>query len=139
MIELILTQYNGYVCFFCHIEPKYCLTLQKRVILEKLERFVRLCGYLILRLLQRLVIKSLSTLELRIHLALSHATTNYVDQDAKFQMMKEQILSQPYVHDIPDMSTVRDGEDAKYSLLLPQANSLFESSVDILGKSNYIN
>lgn len=76
--------------------------LEWRVVLERLERFVKLCNCLVLELLQRLVMTAVCTLEHCIERVGEKSASLAKQRRQEFQKMREQVLSQPYTQSVLD-------------------------------------
>ena len=76
--------------------------LEWRVVLKRLERFVRLCNCLVLELLQRLVMTAVCTLEHCIERVGEKSASLAKQRRQEFQKMREQVLSQPYTQSVLD-------------------------------------
>ena len=85
-----------------HVEPSHAQVLEWRVVLERLERFVKLCNSLVLELLQRLVMTAVFTLEHFIERAVEKSASLAKQQRQEFQKMWEQVLSQPSTQSVLD-------------------------------------
>ena len=79
--------------------------------LERLARFVAACSNILLQLLQRLVLKAVSTLEQYVCRSLSEATAAIAGQGREFEGMRQQVASQPFTQSVLQRFTYHTEEE----------------------------
>ena len=85
--------------------------LEWRAILERLERFIRLCGELVVQLLQRLVLKAVSTLLFLMKKLVRHSLAKAATLDEEFGVMRERVASNPFTQGILDRQDISLSEE----------------------------
>ena len=109
--------YNIHACLFSTTTvPSHIQVLHWRVIQDRLKRFVKLCGNLVLQLLQRLVLKANATLLVLVKRSIKQAVSEVQVQDEEFRRMREQVVSNPFTQGIldrQDMSLDDDDNEEK--------------------------
>lgn len=98
--------------FHYNTVPSHTQVLHWRVILERLNRFVKLCENLLMQLLQRLVLKAITTILYLVKRSIKQAVSQFEIQDEEFQRMRDQVISNPHTQGLLDrLDITLDPED----------------------------
>ena len=107
--------------------------LEWRAILERLERFTRLCGELVVQLLQRLVLKAVSTLLFIMKKLVRYSLAMAATLDEEFGVMRERVASKPFTQGILDRQGISlSEEDQDHVGLVSMQASSFSTLVPSL-------
>lgn len=103
--------------------PTHLQVLEWRSTLERLERLTRLVNGLIAQLLQRLVLKALSSLRFMTGRLIRQSLERLADQDKSFVKMGERVASNPFSQSILDKHDIGLDEEDHLGLVSMQALS----------------
>lgn len=123
-----------------HTEPSHTRVLQWREVVFKMKRFEQLCSNLVLRLLQRLVMKAITTLECGIRKTFRDSVACIKRQMEAFQKMREEVSRQPFTQSVMDrLEFSQQDSEEDSELLALQASSFCAllSNVDLGKHPNY--
>ena len=124
------------------VEPLHSEVLEWRGALERLRAFVKLCDFIILDFLQRLVMKAVCTIEWNITNAEQETKPFVKKQVQEFDAMWSTVLSQPHIIDLKNHTRLDEDEnmgdlkmEQDFSRLMPEAlyNPLYTDACEDSG------